>query len=43
MTLQARVLTLKGGGNTFSIYEIFPKIIELWDLNMEGMSTSKKK
>ena len=29
--------------NTFSIYEIFPKIIELWDLNMEGMSTSKKK
>lgn len=29
--------------NTFSIYEIFPKIIKLWDLNMEGMSTSKKK
>ena len=29
--------------NTFSIYEIFPKIIELWDLNMEGMTTSKKK
>lgn len=29
--------------NTFSIYEVFPKIIELWGLNMEGMSTSKKK
>lgn len=29
--------------NTFSIYEVFPEIIKLWDLNMEGMSTSKKK
>lgn len=29
--------------NTFSIYEVFPQIIELWDLNTETMSTPKKK
>lgn len=29
--------------NTFSIYEIFPEIIALWDLNMEGFSSGKKK
>lgn len=28
---------------TFSIYQIFPEIIELWDLNMETASTPKKK
>ena len=28
--------------STFSIYEIFPEIIELWGLNMESTSTAKK-
>ena len=29
--------------NTFSIYEIFPHILELWDLNTETQSRPKKK
>lgn len=29
--------------NTFSIYQIFPEIVDLWNLNMEGTSTPKKK
>lgn len=28
--------------NTFSIYQILPKILELWGLNMETESTAKK-
>ena len=28
--------------NTFSIYEIFQEIIELWGLNMESTSVAKK-
>lgn len=31
------------GFNTFSIYEIFPHILELWDLNTETKSHPKKK
>lgn len=29
--------------NTFSIYQIFPEIVDLWDLNMAGTSKPKKK
>ena len=29
--------------NTFSIYEILPKLIELWGLNLETQAESKKK
>ena len=29
--------------NTFSVYEIFPQILELWDLNTETMANPKKK
>lgn len=29
--------------STFSIYEIFPQILELWGLNMETQATPKKK
>lgn len=28
---------------TFSIYQIFPEIIDLWELNMETASSAKKK
>lgn len=28
--------------NTFSIYEIFQEIVDLWGLNMESTSTAKK-
>lgn len=29
--------------NTFSIYEIFPQILELWGLNVETQAAPKKK
>ena len=29
--------------STFSIYEIFQEIVDLWGLNMESTSTAKKK
>lgn len=29
--------------NTFSIYEVFPQILELWNLNVHTESESKKK
>ena len=29
--------------NTFSVYEIFPQILELWDLNLETQANPKKK
>ena len=29
--------------NTFSIYEIFPQILDLWGLNMETQAAPKKK
>ena len=29
--------------NTFSIYEVLPKLIELWGLNIETQAESKKK
>lgn len=29
--------------NTFSIYQIFPQLIDLWGLNMETMVNAKKK
>lgn len=29
--------------NTFSVYQIFPEILELWGLNMAGTSQAKKK
>ncbi len=31
------------GFNTFDIYDIFPKLLELWNLNQKGMSVAKKK
>lgn len=30
------------GFETFSIYEVFPVIVELWAANMQTLSTSKK-
>lgn len=30
------------GFETFSIYEVFPTIVELWTANMETLATSKK-
>lgn len=29
--------------NTFDIYDIFPKLFDLWNLNQKGMSVAKKK
>ena len=29
--------------NTFSIYEVFPEVLDLWALNLETQETSKKK
>lgn len=31
------------GFDTFSIYQVFPKIAELWTSNMETMAVAKKK
>lgn len=30
------------GFETFSIYEIFPVIVDLWSANMQTLATSKK-
>ena len=30
------------GFETFSIYEVFPVIVELWAANIQTLSTSKK-
>ena len=29
--------------NTFSVYEIFPQILELWDLNLQTQANPKQK
>ena len=31
------------GFSTFSIYEILPQILELWEMNLETTSEAKKK